>query len=75
MDISTNHNPSRGGGDYGIRIYEDSEDESGSNNAEISIYLESFIDSRTELDLEIKKRAIEFLRRAAAEIEADLNKS
>ena len=75
MDISTNHDPSRDGGEYGIRLYEECESGNGCNTAEVGIYFENFIDSRTELDLEIKKKTVDFLRRAADKIEAELNKA
>lgn len=71
MDLSTNHDNSDPFADYGLRIYE--ETETSSNSAEIAIRIEEFIDSRKELDMEIRRRALEFLKRAVAQLEAELS--
>lgn len=71
MDFSTNHDNSDLFADYGLRIYEDTE--TGSNSAEIAVRIEEFIDSRKELDMEIRKRALEFLKRAVIQLEEELS--
>ncbi|EKQ8001597.1 hypothetical protein ACHCAK_22360 [Raoultella ornithinolytica] len=71
MDLSTNHDNNDSIADYGLRIYE--ETETGSNSAEIAVRIDEFIDSRRELDTEIRKRALEFLKRAVSELEKELS--
>lgn len=70
MDLTTNHDKNDLIADYGLRIFEGTE--SGSNSAEIAVRIEEYIDSRKELDIEIRKRALDFLKRAVAQLEEEL---
>lgn len=74
MEFSTNHDNVSPLDDYAFRIWEEVGEDEGFNNAEISIRINEYIDSRTELNMEIQKRALEFLKRAAAALEAELSK-
>lgn len=74
MEFATNHQPSEWGGDhYGLRINEQDEDLGLNNSAEVAIWFEEFIDSRSELNLEIRKRSLAFLKRAVAQLEEELS--
>lgn len=72
MDFSTNHDNDEFRKEYAFRIHENLGENNGFNSAEIGIWITEFIDSRSELDKEIKKRALEFLKRAVSDLEAEL---
>lgn len=70
MEFSTNHDKSEYHADFAFRLHEETENEI--NSAEIAVRINEFIDSRTELDLEIRKRALAFMKRAVSQLEEEL---
>lgn len=70
MDFSTNHDRDGFNNAFAFNIHE--EVENGANSAEIGVCIDNFIDSRTELALEIRKNALEFLKRAVAQLEKEI---
>ncbi|MCZ7839714.1 hypothetical protein LRB91_12910 [Leclercia adecarboxylata] len=73
MDFSTNHEKGNSSKEFALRIFEDLGENKGLNTAEIGVFIEDYIDSRTELRLEIRKQALEFLKRAVEHLEKDIN--
>lgn len=74
MEFKTNHDKSTGNTEYGFRIYEDLGDGKGVNSADIGVWIENYIDSRTELNTEIKKQSLAFLKRAVEQLESELER-
>ncbi len=72
VEVSTNHDKDSefSAGNYGLTLYQ--ELDHGSNNAEISVPIAEFIDSRTELAIEIRKKALAFLKHAVQQLESEL---
>lgn len=70
MDFSTNHDRDGSNKTFAFRIYEEFGD--GVNTAEIGVRIDDYIDSRTELSLAIRKNTLEFLKRAVAQLESEL---
>ncbi|AVE59928.1 TPA: hypothetical protein OTQ61_003185 [Citrobacter koseri] len=74
MEFKTNHDKSTDNTEYGFRIYEDLGDGKGVNSADIGVWIENYIDSRTELNTEIKKQSLAFLKRAVEQLESELER-
>lgn len=72
MDFRTKHNGTEGATGFWLQIYEDLGEDKGANMADLEIWVDRFIDSRAELNTEIKKNALEFLKRAVISLEAEL---
>ncbi|MEI7252102.1 hypothetical protein F018LOC_00900 [Pectobacterium versatile] len=72
MNFSTNHDESDNHKEYAFHIYEDLGENKGVNTAEIGVWIDGFIDSRTELSIEIKRKTLEFLKRAVSNLESEL---
>ena len=73
MEFTTNHDESDNSNkEYLFRIYEDLGENKGVNTAEIGVWIDGFIDSRTELAIEIKRKTLEFLKRAVSNLESEL---
>lgn len=72
MEFATNHEKGSLQNDYSFRINEDLGDDAGMNSEEIGVYIPEFIDSRAELSVEIRKKALAFMRRAVEKLEKEL---
>ncbi|MFY0167872.1 hypothetical protein [Klebsiella aerogenes] len=72
MDFRTKHDGTEGSAGFWFQIYEDLGEDKGVNMADLEIWVDRFIDSRAELNTEIKKNALEFLKRAVTSLEAEL---
>lgn len=74
MDFFTKHEEEDQNKSYGLWITEDVEidGESYVNTAEVVVCVDNYIDSRSELRLEIKKRSLEFLKRTVEQLESEL---
>ncbi|EPW0451827.1 hypothetical protein RYZ49_13000 [Klebsiella pasteurii] len=72
MDFRTKHDGSESATGFWLQIFEDLGEDKGVNMANLEIWVDRFIDSRAELNAEIKKNALEFLKRAVISLEAEL---
>lgn len=75
MEFSTSHEKDDLAKDYRFTIYEDLGENKGVNSADVAVYIEDFIDSRTELRLEIRRQALSFLKRAVESLEYEIGQS
>ncbi|HBY1960120.1 TPA: hypothetical protein R4079_003869 [Raoultella ornithinolytica] len=75
MDFRTKHDGTEAAAGFWLQIYEDLGEDKGVNMANLEIWVDRFIDSRAELNAEIKKNALEFLKRAVISLEEELKDS
>ncbi len=72
MNFRTKHDANSSENGYWLQITDDLGEDKGMNMADLEIWVDRFIDSRSELNLEIKRRALDFLKRAVVQLENDL---
>ncbi len=70
MEFSTNHDVAENNSEFWLQFLEETEE--GINSANVIVRINDFIDSRTELNIEIRKRGLAFLKRAVAQLEEEL---